>query len=773
MPAITDRIDNILFQRHQTAEVICRQIDAVKQAKEAAQDIMSTKATIVDASGNLKPGSPMQLMFASDFDSLSALRNLSASPFFDAADKLIEDYEELYRRFSREFINIAVVGTARQGKSRLLQTLSGLDDRCIPAFTGDHCTGAASIIQNAPNEHVEVQLTFKSKEKLLQEAQSYMDVMTNKQYRLGSVDELKGLSKERIHAYIEDLPEEKKAEAIALKSEFFRRFVDHYDEWRNLLGQPDKIEHDENEIMYHVAQHNGKKKDDGREEYFRFVAVERALVRKKFVNEDAGKIQLIDTEGLGANTTNTDSNMIETIRAQSDAVVFVKRPESETGGSPTSGEIKVFGNMRGTFADRKMDLWCAFLLNRTSSASPFGDNVDRCRAYLNYMNQNNVLPTAQSSIVDVAARTCTNEEVVGAEDFIVSFLNDLSKNLKEIDQTYIDLVADDANAAYIEYCNLSGALKNIISLQATGGNNFANVFALLKETNENALAKLRALNIELSEKRNEPCAPIREELKNIVKDIFKRLPSAQEIRSNYNRRGNITPQTLYAEYLNNFRNEISKTFVEMDTPLDALVAEVKNQIADSLLKDGKLEKIMPELQQQGLCPYEQLSTLAQEVLSEKEYPQLRSAIDFLTEYELSVRGSLIYAVRSKLFEFSMLNSNIATGVSFEGDVGDSIQYNLDIALGQMQNYLDQIVRQFYVVPNEALYALCDEFYDRVTFSKAVSDEWIKLYGEYQVQIWADELAETNKFRDAIKTWKTYVDAFDRCKSKSNFVIPSA
>lgn len=210
----------------------------------------------------------------------------------------------------------------------------------------------------------------------------------------------------------------------------------------------------------------------------------------------------------------------------------------------------------------------------------------------------------------------------------------------------------------------------------------------------------------------------------------------------------------------------------MDAPLDALVSEVKDQIADCLLKTGKLGKILPELQERSLRPYEQLAALAEEAMKLEQYPQLCSAINFLTDYELSVRGSLIYGVRSGLYEYSMLNSNLTNGLNFNGEVGKTVNINLEIMLVKMQDEMNDLIKTFYVIPNQALYALCDEFYDRVTFSENVDTEWVKLYGEYQVQIWMDELTEKNKFRDALKLWKQYVEEFDRYKRKANFIITS-
>ncbi len=62
--------------------------------------------------------------------------------------KLREAFRNIEERFSRKTINIAVIGGARQGKSKLLQTISGLSNEVIPAFDTSDCTGATSMIKN-------------------------------------------------------------------------------------------------------------------------------------------------------------------------------------------------------------------------------------------------------------------------------------------------------------------------------------------------------------------------------------------------------------------------------------------------------------------------------------------------------------------------------------------------------------------------------------------------------------------------------------------------
>lgn len=62
-----------------------------------------------------------------------------------------QNLSRYYSRFNRKTINIGVVGLARQGKSQLLRSLSGLDDSAIPAGRYGHCTGTRSIIIHNPD----------------------------------------------------------------------------------------------------------------------------------------------------------------------------------------------------------------------------------------------------------------------------------------------------------------------------------------------------------------------------------------------------------------------------------------------------------------------------------------------------------------------------------------------------------------------------------------------------------------------------------------------
>ena len=76
---------------------------------------------------------------------------LQGVSFNDAENRLNEARkacEDALIRLRRESINIGVAGKARQGKSMILQMLTGLGDKQIPTGDGGFCTAVRSIVHN-------------------------------------------------------------------------------------------------------------------------------------------------------------------------------------------------------------------------------------------------------------------------------------------------------------------------------------------------------------------------------------------------------------------------------------------------------------------------------------------------------------------------------------------------------------------------------------------------------------------------------------------------
>lgn len=95
-----------------------------------------------------------------DFNSKSKLESINLSPILEKIKSELITIKELETRFSRKTLNIGVLGMARQGKSRLLQTLTGLSNSEIPDGGNQHCTGVRSDIHHQKNITTHAKVLF-------------------------------------------------------------------------------------------------------------------------------------------------------------------------------------------------------------------------------------------------------------------------------------------------------------------------------------------------------------------------------------------------------------------------------------------------------------------------------------------------------------------------------------------------------------------------------------------------------------------------------------
>ena len=131
----TERINAIIQQRQRFA----RRIERDKANLEAC------KLALV----NLKQYQSEFQENGVDATSAKRLREIDFT-IINQIDNLLDLLEKLRSRCSRSTINIAVVGYARQGKSRLLQSLTGLSNQVIPDGAEGYCTGTLSKIVHQP-----------------------------------------------------------------------------------------------------------------------------------------------------------------------------------------------------------------------------------------------------------------------------------------------------------------------------------------------------------------------------------------------------------------------------------------------------------------------------------------------------------------------------------------------------------------------------------------------------------------------------------------------
>ncbi|MGY1669422.1 hypothetical protein [Geodermatophilus sp. SYSU D00710] len=92
-------------------------------------------------------------------DAVGAVRR-AVSQALNHLDAELAECQGLTTRMSRPTLTVGAVGLARMGKSRFLQSLTGLTAREIPDSSGGFCTGVTSLIR--PGTRVEASVTFHS-----------------------------------------------------------------------------------------------------------------------------------------------------------------------------------------------------------------------------------------------------------------------------------------------------------------------------------------------------------------------------------------------------------------------------------------------------------------------------------------------------------------------------------------------------------------------------------------------------------------------------------
>lgn len=85
--------------------------------------------------------------------------------------------------------------SAGQGKSLVLQRISGLEGDVIPSADGSDCTGARSVISNRPGMETQAEITFYSEQEFVGIVNRYLkEIFKTDIYCIGSVAEISRLN---------------------------------------------------------------------------------------------------------------------------------------------------------------------------------------------------------------------------------------------------------------------------------------------------------------------------------------------------------------------------------------------------------------------------------------------------------------------------------------------------------------------------------------------------------------------------------------------------
>jgi hypothetical protein len=316
----------------------------------------------------------------------------------------------LTKRFSKETINIGVAGKARQGKSTLLQQISGLSNKEIPTSDELPCTGTKSKIYHTEDQAY-ARIEFYSKEEFLKEIiQPYYDKLTlPKPFSLKRFSEPLPLLDERRS---EDRNLDK---AIYEKLKFIH---DAYSSYAELLSKP-ALTLELEEILNYVTQSQGRT---------RYLAVKNANIYTKFPNYDVTGLCLVDLPGLEA-AQGHEQKLVSSLEHEVDAVIFVKSPDV-LGTEWEQTDYTVFDLIDNAVKEIELSQRLFIILNEKNDGSN--------KKQVQLLKEK---PPETYSKPRILIANCSDSKEVEQKVFTV-VLKHIEKHLESTDRQFIKLLTD-------------------------------------------------------------------------------------------------------------------------------------------------------------------------------------------------------------------------------------------------------------------------------------------------------------------------------------------
>ncbi|WP_324283081.1 hypothetical protein VKI22_08795 [Cyanobacterium aponinum UTEX 3221] len=646
-----------------------------------------------------------QLQFKTqDEKVLSKLQEIN---FSDSKTKILESLEKLSKlssRFQRETLNIGVVGRARQGKSRLLQSITGLVSGEIPDGDRQHCTGVRSTIHH--NSHVETygEVWFYTERSFLHEIiYPYYTTLDLGQSPISTQDFANNpLPTLRLEG------SENQA-----KYEHLKRYHIHFSEYSHLLKSSSPRNIRQEEIRQYVAQDD----ENGERIYFNYLAVKEVKIVCQFPNNEVGQIAVVDMPGLGDTGIGDEARMIQTLAEDVDFVLFVKMPKP-SGDYWADVDVKLYDTVNASLVDLPVKLWSFMVLNQTDKDSKYGDNSANCQDLIESMTEKHI------HVSDYIITNCANPEEVN-EKILEKTLDYLSNNITQLDQKYV-------TAFYEQLVELQSTIKGELQ-KAKETLNRVDSFEseskfddLFNEFWDNITNDLTDLLEVLREKRNDQDDYFKEQVEAVFQECQKDqsiFPSLEEIKRRRNTLGDYP--RAYGYYIDEVRTGLSRRFLNLDDGLKKSIEELKIEITNLLADKCHLV---------GLSSYRGSKFLADIAhLIPHECSTLHEGFIVLANFELSYRGLIQHHIRENLDDLKQDNSPLPQGGK-EQDILDNLDELYKETVYKCKNALDN---NFLRIPSQAAFAIVEEFVDLVLRSKDAQRQWRKFLLPYRADIWTD------------------------------------
>lgn len=642
------------------------------------------------------------------------LKEISFEKFIPTIESELEPLEKLKARFCRDTLKIAIAGRARQGKSELLKSLTGLTDAEIPAGKRGDCTGARSTIYHKPNIQTYADVWFHSERSFLN------DVITPYYEKLSLGVQPRNIdvfANKQLPALPSELYTSAKYKAMY---EHLRTYHANIEKYRHLLREPSPRRISRDEIREYVAQYNVHG-----DPIYNYLAVQEVEIFCSFPNTDIGQIALVDTPGLGDTGVGNKERLQKILGQDVDAIVFVRMPNSIEAWRDY--DVELYDDARTALVDLPISLWSFMALNRTDKSSDNGDNLEACQRFAKNIAIKHI------NVVDCITANCANQE--DANNVLDRVLDYLATNITTLDKQYADTSKQRLNNIQSQLKTEINKTKNVFGNVLNGGEEscFDDLFDEFWNNITTALAQLLTTLKEQRDSQDEV-------LKNQVQQVLQRcredtgIPTIEEINVKRNGLGAYT--AAYSFYLHKIRTHLSRHFLSLDDALKHSIEQAKNSVADVLVTQGKLGGLI------DARGYEFIKKVYE--LIPDNLGNLKLAFQVFSDFNLSYRGLIQHRIRK---HFDTITPDTAARLP-QNPTAQNVLENLQELQPETVFKCEEALQDFLSEPSQAAFAMVEEFIDQVLRAERIEREWRTLLREVRANVWVEfnDFAERNRVR---------------------------
>lgn len=753
---IPQKIDEIIAARKRQLPKIAAALERTAAAKGLVEQLDRFRSTT-------EQGGAVQAMMQANPEFAQKLESISTREFYEKYMRAEQLLKDLYKRFERDEVHISFVGRAGQGKSLVLQKISGLPGSIIPSADGSDCTGAKSVISNSPGEETRAEITFYSEPEFIVIINKYLEKIFNTStHNIFSMDGINSLA-QKFPELAKQVPYTH-VEGNSLLNHL-EKYISHAGELRDLLGRYVTVP--EAEIESYVAQY---KCDDISHKYFKYLAVKEAKIISSFPCSQCGKIVLEDTIGIGATSLGVEDAMLETARQDSDAIVYMLRPDP-CRPRLTKDDYDTISDISREVTPEYAKQMLFWVINRVEEGK--GQNSGQIPEIMGQLQKQD-LPVAQYLNVN-----CREQEEVETE-LLLPVLNRMSAHLAEIDELLLKRGNEQMKELEDEFKRISTRIEGSLgaSINPNERREFKKKYII--PTIKHMTHEVSKLYQRYGKLCEQHCSPLEDNAEIKLKNTLQRVPKKAEIVTILND-GTVNAYNVLEMLAEKSRIQIINDFLDLNPTLHELVLDMKRSVVHLLAAEdiGRLGFVVEEIGD----PEQWLDAMIDRFADNPEFQRICSALQALRSFDLRMENFLIYKVRRCLTPLDWSMRGSLPAIKELGDnpmspdiprLADEIRAVLWDIVKTVHDEIRSELEPHYVFPNEALFAVVRDFFDRITNGgeahNDMEDEWVYLYEDMIPVIWPEEHRQYKKDQYAQEEWSDFTANIRTCAVDGYFLI---